>query len=254
MLTGRWVDPSTGGHGVTINSRTSRTVHDFAGEYVASVFDAVHDAGGSTALFASKEKFDLFDRSWSDGAPDTTGGDDGRDKIDQFTVVEDNDELLAEVVDDLSRRRRALTFVHLSAPDEAGHASGFLGRRYLRAVGETDLRLGRLVEELTRLQAERPIVLVVTADHGGDGDAHSTVADPDNYTVPVVVWGTQVPAGRDLYDLNPDRAQPGRGRVPDRAERQPIRNADLANLVTSLLGLDPVPGSQIGVERPFAVR
>ena len=50
MLTGRRISASNGGHGVTFNSDNGKTVHQAAGHYVASVFDVVHDNGGSTAL------------------------------------------------------------------------------------------------------------------------------------------------------------------------------------------------------------
>ncbi|HVQ19387.1 MAG TPA: hypothetical protein VMT27_10190, partial [Actinomycetes bacterium] len=63
MLTGRRIDDRRGGHGVTFNSDTGTTVHRAAGEYVTSVFDVVHDRGGSTALFTAKKKFALYLRA-----------------------------------------------------------------------------------------------------------------------------------------------------------------------------------------------
>ncbi|MDP3894511.1 alkaline phosphatase family protein, partial [Nocardioides sp.] len=77
MLSGRRVLARKGGHGLTRNVDVGGTVHGTAGEYVASVFDVVHDHGGSTALYAGKDKFLLFERTWNrQGAPDTTGADD----------------------------------------------------------------------------------------------------------------------------------------------------------------------------------
>ena len=70
MLTGRRVDSKHGGHGYSENFDNGATVHNAAGHYVASVFDVVHDHGGSTALFAAKTKFKLYKRSWNTkGAP-----------------------------------------------------------------------------------------------------------------------------------------------------------------------------------------
>ena len=73
MLTGRRIDASRGGHGVTYNTDIgrSRTVHSSAGEYVSSVFDVVHDHGGRTALFATKTKFALYQRTWNSTAART---------------------------------------------------------------------------------------------------------------------------------------------------------------------------------------
>ena len=62
--------------------------------------------------------------------------------------------------------------------------------------------------------------------------------------MPFIAWGAGVARGADLYDLNPDYAHPGRTRTTY-GGKQPIRNGDLANLVTDLLGLRRVPGSEL---------
>ena len=74
QLTGRRIDADVGGHGVDMERRTSPapTVQEAAGEDVASIFTVAHDAGGSTALFATEEKFTLFKRSWPDAIDRST--------------------------------------------------------------------------------------------------------------------------------------------------------------------------------------
>jgi hypothetical protein len=67
------------------------------------------------------------------------------------------------------------------------------------------------------------------------------------------VWGAGVADGADLYALNTDRAAPGTGRPAYSATRQPIRNAEAANLVTELLGLPAVPGSRINAAQTLDV-
>ena len=78
MLTGRPVldAGSAQGHGYVNNTDPDdipdipvpglnlSTVHTAAGEYVPSVFNVVHDAGLSTAMYASKTKFSLYDASY----------------------------------------------------------------------------------------------------------------------------------------------------------------------------------------------
>lgn len=137
MLTGRPISLAEGGHGVTVNHSTPMTVEDFAGEYAASVFDVLHDHGYQTGLFASKAKFALFDHTWSKGAPDVAGRDNGVDKIDQFAIIEDNHALVTEVLGRMSEARNGLSFIHLSAPDAAGHAHGWFSSSYLDAVSST---------------------------------------------------------------------------------------------------------------------
>ncbi|MFV2065710.1 MAG: alkaline phosphatase family protein, partial [Pirellulales bacterium] len=95
MVTGRPVDSPTGDpldvthHGYTNNGepRPDWTLHNQGNPnvaYIASVFDVAHDYGLSTALYASKTKFVIYDQSYdaTTGAPDLVGTDNGRDKID----------------------------------------------------------------------------------------------------------------------------------------------------------------------------
>ena len=94
----------------------------------------------------------------------------------------------------------------------------------------------------SRLRGRTTVVL--TADHGGGGLSHHH-SDPTlrrNYRVPFLVWGAGVARGANLYALDPVRVSPGTGR-PGYAARPPVRNLDLATLVTTLLGYPAVPGA-----------
>ncbi|MGN0063399.1 MAG: alkaline phosphatase family protein, partial [Nocardioides sp.] len=242
MVTGRRVDAAHGGHGVDWNDeRTSpATVQEAAGHPVSSVFAEVDAAGGSTALFAGKEKFRLWARSWPDA-------------IDRTTVRSDNDRLVRAFVNDLGTDR-ALRFLHLSAPDLAGHHDGFMTASYLRAVRRTDARIGRVVRAL---KEQRDVwsstTVLLTSDHGGAREQHYRAGDLQNYRVMFAARGPAVAAGKDLYDLNPQRRDPGRSRTTYDAERQPVRNGDVANLALSLLGLGPVPDSAFGFSQDLVV-
>jgi len=246
MFTGRRVDAKHGGHGYTDNVDNGTTVHRAAGHYVASVFDVVHDSGGSTALFAAKIKFNLYKRTWNThGGPDRVGRNDGRAKIDRFTIDLNNSRLVARLTADLRRSPREFTFVHLSLPDRAGHAHDFMGREYLDAVEQTDRLLGRIFKTVEARPALRGHTLVLlTADHGGKGATHSAAGRLTNYRIPFMAWGPGVPAGRNLYSLNPALRSPGASRT-NYSGKQPIRNADLANVVTDALDLPPVTGSEL---------
>lgn len=243
MVTGRRVEAATGGHGVWWNDERlePRTVQTAAGHDVSSVFSVVHDAGGSTALFASKTKFSLWDRSWPDA-------------VDLTTLVDANGALVEAARDDLRVASRGLRFVHLSLPDKVGHDHGFMSPRYLDAVRRVDRLVGRLVRTVRRdpvLRAHTAVVL--TSDHGGRGDGHYDPTKVFNYRVPFMVQGPGVDAGADLYELNDDYRDPGRRRVGYGAARQPVRNGMVANLALDLLGLGPVPGSEHDVEQDLDV-
>jgi hypothetical protein len=241
MLTGRRVEAAKGGHGWTVNFDNGRRVLLPSGEPVPSVFDVVHSAGLTSALFATKDKFIVFDRTWP--------------SIDEYVYVGDNRALVDRAVQTLRLTRPDLTFLHLSAPDDAGHGHGWGTPGYDRALDLVDAQVGRLRSVIERHPYLRKhLVIVLTADHGGTGREHGTNSDPRNYQVPFVVAGPGVDAGVDLYDLNPQRADPLESWPSYDVRPGPIRNGDVANLALSLLGLDPVPGSEFGVDDPIRVR
>jgi predicted AlkP superfamily pyrophosphatase or phosphodiesterase len=257
MVTGRRVT-GPGGTGVIFNVDPGTTVHESAGEYVPSVFDVVHDRGRRTALLTTKSKFAFLDRSWNgvNGAPDTTGASDGRDKIDVFGV-----ETSPVATTRLLRQLRggsppAFSMLHLHDPDTAGHASGWLSRPYLRAVRDADAQVLRVLKTVAGdPQLRTDTVVIVTSDHGGMGTEHSEPTRLANYRVPFLVWGVGVEAGSSLYALNPrDRRDPGQTRPLYSARVQPIRNAEVANLALALLAMPAVPTSQIAPGQSLDVR
>ena len=239
MMTGRRVNAAKGGHSITINEDDGSTVQDHAGEQVRSVFNRVHRLAGSTALFAGKDKFNLLARSWPKA-------------IDRYTRIDSNPKLVDAAIADLNGTRRALTFVHLSLPDQVGHASGFMSPAYLDAVAQTDVQIGRLLNAVHADPWRRAhLAVIVTADHGGKGPSHYDPTRYADYRIPFFAWGAGIkPTG--LYAINPDLANPGRGR-PGYTGPQPVRNGMVANLVTDLLDIKPVPGSQLDRPRVLQV-
>ncbi|MFC5727829.1 MULTISPECIES: alkaline phosphatase family protein [Nocardioides] len=233
IVTGRRIAAAHGGHGVTWNDHLSgTTVHGAARAPVSSVFSVVKAGGGSTAVFATKRKFSLFDRSWPA-------------EIDRSVIREEDDAAATRAMRrDFLARARSFVLLHLGLADRVGHARGWMSPAYLRAV----MRLDRLVGSVMRMvrghpRLRRSTVVVLTADHGGvpGQRRHSDARSRENYRVPFVIWGRGV-ADAGLYRLNPSRKWPGRTR-PGFAGRQPIRNGDLANLATDILGLGPVADS-----------
>jgi len=240
MLTGRRVNAAKGGHGVTWNTdRPGTTVQKAAGHGVSSVYSVVHAAGGGTAFFGTKAKFSLFERSWDAG-------------IDRIVLDEEQDlRAVKKTRADLLAHQRAFTFLHVGGVDKAGHAHGFMSPAYLDAVRRIDALLGKLLAAIDNHEELADLVIVLTADHGGIGPSHSQVTELGDMRVPLVVWGPGVEHG-DLYEMNPSYENPGQSR-PDLAGRQPVRNGDVANLVTDLLGLGPVPGSLFNAKQRLDV-
>lgn len=252
MMTGRPV-AGADGTSVTFNDDNLSTLEDVHGSYVASMFDVAHDSGVPTALFAEKDKFRFLVRSWDgrQGAPDRTGADDGRDKIDVADIAP-SDTLVDEVSSTLSGGDARLAFWHIAAPDAAGHANGWLGEEYLDAVRDVDDQLAEVVDTIESDPALRDVTTVVlTADHGGARGAvqHSRADLAANHTVPFIAWGRGVEQGADLYDLDGSRRDPAGGR-PDYSGPQPVRNLDVADTALDLLGIERTPRGVDEVPRP----
>ncbi|MEX0675943.1 MAG: alkaline phosphatase family protein [Pirellulales bacterium] len=247
------------GHQWTVNSDPGeRTLHSNRHDYVKSTFDVAHDNGLRTGLFPSKSKFVVYDQSYDErnGAPDTTGEDNGRDKIDVYV----KNGLPAVLTDSLIAEMKAkaihYSFVHYGAPDLAGHAKQWGSPEYNAAVKTVDTCLGKLFEMIDadeRFKGKTAIIL--SADHGGTGLNHGFNTNPLNYVIPFYVWGAGVQHG-DLYELNRStRVDPHSG-SPDysQRDRQPIRNGDGGNLALDLLGLGPIPDSSINAAQDLNVQ
>lgn len=237
MVTGRRIDAATGGHGVTWNDDrpTPGTVQAAAGHDVGSVFTVVDAAGGSTALFAAKTKFGLWQRSWPDA-------------IDRTTINENNSVLVDQLVADLDQDRD-FRFLHLSPPDVAGHARGWMSKPYLRAVRQSDALVGRVVKAVNADPARRAgTTILLTSDHGGHGLSHDKATLLDNYRVVFMARGVAVDRGVDLYAINPTYQDPGTRRTVYGMKRPPVRNGMIANLALDLLDLPAVEGSEFDVQ------
>ena len=266
MLTGRPVlGPS--GHGWIANTdppaeAQGGTLHAQKRSYVQSVFDVAHDHGVDTTIAVTKTKFVLLTQSYSDasGAPDTVGRDDGRQKIDRALYTTRASDLGGIVADTLRRSPApSFAFVHIGAPDFAGHATGWdlgAGSAYLKAVKDADGALGTILDAIESSPGLRGnTAIVLTADHGGGVPfkSHTDKAAPINFRIPFAVWlgGGAV---ADLRALNPARAWPDRDTQLDTAVKpQPIRNGDAGNLCLRLLGLPPIDGSLYGAADQLAV-
>lgn len=267
MLTGRPVEqaaafPPGSFHGWTINDvpQKGATLHNTgnpAAGYIASTFDVAHDAGLSTALYTTKEKFIIYDQSYCA----TTGaqGPHGRDKIDEYFYQDDGPPNYSEGMNrrflaDMAEKHFNYAFVHYRDCDSAGHSFGWGSPEYLQAVSSVDRCLAdvlKLVETDPELKGYTTIV--ITADHGGVGTDHSDCNQPVNYSIPVFVWGAGAGRG-DLYSFNKGtRDEPGKLRPEYDFDHQPIRNGDTGNLALRLLGLGPIPGSVINMKQDLRI-
>ncbi len=248
------------GHQWMVNSETAkRTLHTNRHDYVKSTFDVAHDNGLRTGLFASKTKFVIFDRSYDErnGALDTIGEDNGRDKIDVYEKTGAALILNYRFIAEMKANPFHYSFVHYRDPDSAGHSKEWGSPEYNDAVKRVDACLGKLFELIdTDQRFKGKTAIILSADHGGTGLGHAFYNNPLNYVIPFYAWGAGVSHADDLYAPNrPSRVEPQSGR-PDYVERdrQPIRNGDGGNLALKLLGLGPIPDSSINAAQDLNVQ
>ena len=191
----------------------------------------------------------LYDQSYNaqNGAPDTVGDDNGRDKVDLYVKDGNSTALVDRFIAEMKADPFQYSFVHFHDADSAGHDKGWGTDEYNAAVVAVDGYLGKLFELIAndpRLKDKTTIIL--SADHGGLNRDHFDSRNPLDYTIPFYAWGAGVAKGKDLYALNTDsRHDPGTGRPDYTDGAQPIRNGDGGNLAMKLLGLPAIPDSII---------
>jgi len=267
MITGRGVVGDAGHNWVSNGDpKLGQNLHRNKKSYLASMFGVAHDNELSTALYASKSKFSLYDDSYSErwGAPDTTGEDNGKDKIDTYLRNDVTTELVEALTEQLRTNPAPLTMVHLRDPDTSGHANGWIlegDTPYLQAIQQVDTLIGLIFDAIEENDATRGNTwVIVTADHGGGGNgqeinSHTKSKLSDNYTIPFFVWGPGVKSGGNLYEMNKlTRVDPGKRNPAYEEAGQPVRNGDAGNLALSLLGLPAIPDSMINAKQDLSVK
>lgn len=248
------------GHGLIVNfGGLATNLH--AQGYKASMFDVAHDHGLSTALFAGKSKFLSFQGSYAEttGAPDLTGEDNGRNKLD-FVLVDGLEEtLVTTLAENLPEKRWDLVMLHFRTPDSGGHGYDWNldpGSEYLATIVRVDGYLGRIFAMLdAQVETLGKVHLILTTDHGGTRGTRTHVYPevPTNYTIPFYVSGPGVKAGGDLYELNPELVDPGTLRPELNSPTRPVRNSMVGNLALQLLGLPAIPGSCVNLSQQFRI-
>ena len=199
VVTGRGVyGTGSDGHNWSTNSwnGTATIQSNNSGTYVSSVFDVVHDSGLTTAIRAGKTKLGIIPASYGT-------------KIDYSKIVDaasNPGALVNDFVAKMSSTPYNYSLLHLGNPDFAG---SWGSTSYNNAVKAVDGYLGSIV---TMVQNSSTLAgntaIIVTADHGGFGNDRSNAAAYSNYTIPMIVWGTGVSAGKDLYGLNSGAHRP----------------------------------------------
>ncbi|HEV2797286.1 MAG TPA: hypothetical protein VGV65_06660, partial [Nocardioides sp.] len=197
----------------------------------------------------------LVRESWNkrSGGKDPYGVDDGTAKFDQVKTLRDDAAAVSWWKDKTATSPPALSVIELSGALQAGAADGYTSDAYQKAVKKVSRRIAAIRRGIAG-QAEMTgrTLLVVTGTSGAQKSKGSSRTWVESYRVPMFVTGPGVPAAADLYELNPSLSYPGKEQV-GYSGLQPLRVGDLANLVTRVLGLPPIPGSTQDAEQRFQV-
>ena len=206
-----------------------------------------------------KNRLAICDRSWdaTNGALDTTGADNGRDKIDIGTIVEAGGNaaatpgMLASFVAAIQAGTlKNFTLFQISDTDYAGHSAGWTtaAGTYRNVMKVADGWLGQILDAVQNNAAlAGKVAIMLTADHGGGGNTpnntHLDAPLQGNYTIPFFLSAPGIAGGSSIYGWLENRFDPAAARPLYTDARQPVRNGDVANLSAALLGLPSVPGS-----------
>jgi predicted AlkP superfamily pyrophosphatase or phosphodiesterase len=165
---------------------------------VPTIFAAAKQAGLSTAMFVGKEKFlhlvqpgtiDQFyyDRSNAVVVMKSDSGD---------KVVKKEGNIFAKMVatnaaDYIVKHKPNLCFIHFTDTDTVGHEFGWHTPEQRKAFAETDAALGMIQKAIRKAGIAKHSVIILSADHGGNGKGHSR-GSPIDMQIPWVTWGAGV--------------------------------------------------------------
>jgi len=248
--------------------------------YVSSVMDVVADSGKRTCMVYGKDRILALQRScgpvYGRRAPNLGANDPAVNKVD-FGLYVGPFGVITNWTPQMVTNLYNYSFLHFSLPDDRGHSyswnltnrwrsdlgafqsswntnqNQYIPASYMGAIQQVDGYLGDIFSLIeTNAELKGKTAIVITTDHGGklEDFGHGYIADQGCYRINVFTWGPGIPAGGDLYAMNPSYTKPAiTNRTDYNNPQKPIRNGDTANLVLSLLGLGPVPGSSINEDQ-----
>ena len=137
------------------------------------LFDIAHAAGLQTEMYVGKEKLSQITEPSS---------------LDNFVYVNDRDSVLIDRLIAEFPQDFGVLFIHLAATDGMGHAYGWMSPEQLSVIRGADEALGRLLAELDARSLRGETLMIVTADHGGNGQGHGSDSR-ENMTIPWIASG-----------------------------------------------------------------
>lgn len=140
------------------------------------LFDIAHAAGMQTAMFVGKEKLRQITEPTS---------------IDIFQFINDRDLIVTENLIQNFPADFRLLFIHFATTDDMGHVYGWLSGEQLSVIYRADQAIEKILAELDAREIRDETLIIITADHGGLGDSH-TSGYPEDMTIPWIANGSGI--------------------------------------------------------------
>jgi predicted AlkP superfamily pyrophosphatase or phosphodiesterase len=178
MLTGMCLDK----HGVNWNDYIPE--NGFA--LGTDIFDLAHAAGLQTAMFVGKEKL----RQVTEPA-----------STDVYQFINDRDLIVTENLLNNFPADFRLLFIHFATTDDMGHVYGWLSGEQLSVIYRADQAIEKILAELDARGIRNETLIIITADHGGLGNSH-TSGYPEDMTIPWIANGAGIQPKQLISKIN----------------------------------------------------
>jgi predicted AlkP superfamily pyrophosphatase or phosphodiesterase len=120
----------------------------------------------------------------------------------------------------IKQKKPLFMFIHFDDVDHAGHEHGWKSPEYFAAIEQIDGLIGQVLAALSEAQMRDKTIVIMTADHGGQGKSHGSPT-MEEIEIPWIIQGPGVAAGHEIkspvntYDLAPTIARILGLRAPD---------------------------------------